>query len=146
MWNLEKMVQTYLQSRYDDTDRRQEEKRTTEDEMFEWHHWLDGHEFEQIPGVGDGQGGLACCSPWDHKESDTTEWLNWTCIIMKGLEQRRTQPRIGAKVHRIQVLVDWSQLGQHHHSALHLGGGLSSCRTQRYIFMYVPWGWTRTLL
>ena len=40
--------------------------------------WLNGHEFEQAPGVGDGQGSLACCSPWGHKESDTTEWLNWT--------------------------------------------------------------------
>ena len=48
----------------------------TEDEMVGWHHRLDGHEFEQVPGVGDGQGGLASCSPWDRKESDTTERLN----------------------------------------------------------------------
>ena len=41
------------------------------------HHWLDGHKFEQAPGVGDGQGSLACCSPWDCKELDTTKWLNW---------------------------------------------------------------------
>ena len=46
--------------------------------MLGWHHWLDGHEFEQAPGVGEGQGSLACCSPWGPKESDTTEWLNWT--------------------------------------------------------------------
>ena len=58
-------------------DWRQEEKGTTEDEMVAWHHWIDGHEFEQAPGVGDGQGSLACCSPWCHKESDKTEWLNW---------------------------------------------------------------------
>ena len=45
----------------------------TEDEMAGWHHQLDGHEFEYAPGVGDGQGGLACCSSWCHKESDTTE-------------------------------------------------------------------------
>ena len=57
-------------------DWRQEEKGTTEDEMIGWHHQLDGHEFEQASGVGDGQGSLACCSPWGHKESDTTEWLN----------------------------------------------------------------------
>ena len=44
----------------------------TEDEMVGGHHQLDGHEFEQALGFGDGQGGLACCSPWDHKESDTT--------------------------------------------------------------------------
>ena len=56
----------------------QEEKGTTEDEMDGWHHWLDGHESEWTPGVGDGQGGLACCSPWGCKELDTTEWLNWT--------------------------------------------------------------------
>ena len=49
-----------------------EEKGATEDEMVGWHHWLDGHEFEQALGVGDGQGGLACCSPWDHKELDST--------------------------------------------------------------------------
>ena len=59
-------------------DWRQEEKWTTEDEIVGWHQWLDGHEFEQALGVGDGQGGLACCSPLGCKESDTTEWLNWT--------------------------------------------------------------------
>ena len=55
-------------------DRRQEEKGTTEDEMVGWHRRLNGHEL--TPGGGDGQGGLACCSPWGHKESDTTERLN----------------------------------------------------------------------
>ena len=55
-----------------------QEKGTTEDEMVWWHHWLDGHEFERAPGVGDGQGSLVCCSPWGRKESNTTEWLNWT--------------------------------------------------------------------
>ena len=59
-------------------DWRQEEKTTTEDEMVGWHHQLDGHEFEQAPGVGDGHGSLACCSPWVRKESDTTQWLSWT--------------------------------------------------------------------
>ena len=59
-------------------DRKQEEKMTTEDEMVGWHHWLNGHGFEQSPGVGDGQGGLACCSPCSRKQSDTTEWLNGT--------------------------------------------------------------------
>ena len=54
-----------------------EEKQTTEDEMIGWHHWLNGHGFGWTPGVGDGQGGLACCS-WVCKESDTTEQLNWT--------------------------------------------------------------------
>ena len=49
----------------------------TEDEMVGWHRGPDGHEFEQAPGVGDGQGGLVCCSPWGHKESHSTEPLNW---------------------------------------------------------------------
>ena len=60
----------------DGKDWRQEEKRTTEDEMIGWHHQLEGHEFEQALGDGEGQGSLVCCSTWDHKESDTTE-LNW---------------------------------------------------------------------
>ena len=59
-------------------DWRQEEKGTTEDEMVRWHHWLNGHEFEQALEVGDVQGSLACYSPWGHEESDTTEGLNWT--------------------------------------------------------------------
>ena len=54
------------------------EKGTTEDEMVGWHHQLNGHEFEYTLGVGDGQGGLACCSSWGCKESDMTERLNWT--------------------------------------------------------------------
>ena len=58
----------------------QEEKGMTEDEMFGWHHRLDGHGFGWTPGVGDGQGGLACCGSWGHKESDMTEWLNWTVV------------------------------------------------------------------
>ena len=56
----------------------QEEKGMTEDKMVGWHQWLYGHEFEQALGVGEGQGGLMCCGPWGHKESDKTEWLNWT--------------------------------------------------------------------
>ena len=62
----------------------QEEKGTTEDEMAGWQHQLCGREFEWTPGIGDGQGGLACCDSWGRKESDTTEWLNWT-------EQRKWQ-------------------------------------------------------
>ena len=56
----------------------QEEKGTTEDEMAGWHHWLDGSESEWTPGIGDGQGGLACCDSWGYKELDMTERLNWT--------------------------------------------------------------------
>ena len=59
----------------------QEEKGMTEDEVVEWHHRLDEHGFGWTLRVGDGQGGLACCDSWSHKESDTTEWLNWTELI-----------------------------------------------------------------
>ena len=55
----------------------QEEKRVTENELVGWHHWLNGHEFEQALGVGDGQGSLACCRPWFCKELDMTEQLKW---------------------------------------------------------------------
>ena len=61
-------------------DWRQEKKETIEDEMVGWHHWLNGHEFEQSSGVGDregSQGSLVCCSLWSCKESDMTEQLNW---------------------------------------------------------------------
>ena len=56
-------------------------RRGQQDEMAGWHHQLDGYEFEWTPVVGDGQGGLACCDSWGRKESDTTEWLNWTELM-----------------------------------------------------------------
>ena len=60
----------------------QEEKGTTEDEMAGWHHQFGGREFEWTLGVGDGQGGLVCCDSWGRKQSETTEWLNWTELIL----------------------------------------------------------------
>ena len=57
-------------------DWKQKEKGTTEDAMVGWHHWLNGHEFERTPGDSEGQNRLVCRSPWGHKESDMTEWLN----------------------------------------------------------------------
>jgi len=62
----------------------QEEKGMTEDEMAGWHHWLDGRESQWTPGVCDGQGGLACCDSWGHKESDRTDWsdLIWSDLIV----------------------------------------------------------------
>ena len=60
---------------------RQEEKGMAEDEMVGWHDWLDGHDFEQDLVVGDGQGNLVCCIPWGHKESNTTERLNWNFYL-----------------------------------------------------------------
>ena len=72
-------------------DWRQEEKGTTEDEMVWWHHWLNGHEFEQTLGVGDGQASLACCSPWGCKEFDTTERLSWTELNNNNKEKRNSE-------------------------------------------------------
>ena len=73
----------------------QEEKGMTEDEMVGWHHWLDGHELEQAPGVGDGQGSLACYNPWGCKELDMTEWLNelnWTWVWASLVTQTVKNP------------------------------------------------------
>ena len=75
-------------------DWRQEEKGSTEDEMVGWHHQIDGHESEQAPGVCDGQGSLACCNPWGHKESDTTEWLNWTHTYFHTLQCWHAKNRV----------------------------------------------------
>ena len=75
-------------------DWRQEEKRMTEDEMVGWYHWLNGHEFEQAPGVGDGQRGLECCSPQDLRESDRTKQLNWTKKCNKSLHGDIRSPRL----------------------------------------------------
>ena len=65
-------------------DWRQEETGTKEDEMAGWHHWLNGHEFEQAPGNSEEQGRLLFCSPWTHKESDMTQWLNTDTMSKKG--------------------------------------------------------------
>ena len=62
-----------------------QEEEMTEEEMFGWHHWLHGREFEQAPGVGDGQGSLACYSPWGYKELHMTEWLNWDELDCKEI-------------------------------------------------------------
>ena len=72
---------------YAGQDWRQEEKGTAEDEIVGRHHWFDGQKFEQALGIGEGQGSLAFCSPWGYKESDMTEWLNWTegCLAILSL-------------------------------------------------------------
>ena len=88
----------------------QEEKGTTEDEMAGWHHQHNGHEFGWTPGVGDGQGGLACCDSWGRKESDTTKRLNWTELNWK----RQWQPTpvlLPGKSHRRKRLVGSSPWG-----------------------------------
>ena len=112
-------------------DWRQEEKGTSEDELIGWHHQLNGHEFEQVSGVGDGQGSLECCGPWGCKESDMAERLNWT------------EHRLGSGVLEISIICllapitlgsmclcsAWS-----HHLLCWGGGGLTFCsRTQRCV-------------
>ena len=71
-----------ISNQLEDTDAgkdwRQGDTGMIEDEVVGWHHQLNGHGFRWTPGVGDGQEGMACCSPWGRKESDMTEWLNWT--------------------------------------------------------------------
>ena len=71
-------------------DWRREEKAMTKHMMVGWHHWLDGHEFKQALGVAEGQGSLACCSPWSCKDSDTTEGPN-SCIIVYKLKEYNTE-------------------------------------------------------
>ena len=99
----------------------QEKKRVTEDEMVGWHHWFNGHEFEQALGVGDRQGGLACCSPWGHKESDMTERLNWLT--------RLTLNSAGAL--QLYFLCSKSDSSVH------------SCRTisKMFTFIFLTWNW-----
>ena len=79
LWPPEEM--THLKRSDAGKDWGQEEKGTTEDEMVGWHHQLNGHGFGWTPGIGDGQGGLACCGSWGHKESDMNEQLSWTELI-----------------------------------------------------------------
>ena len=81
-------------------DWRQEVKGTREGEIVGWHHGFDGHEFEQAPGVGDGQEGLACSRPWGHKESHSTERLNWTELKW---------PEVSGEWESL-VLIVWTQL------------------------------------
>ena len=80
LWSLDAKGQLIRKDPDAGKDWRQEE--TTEDEMVGWHHQLNGYEFEQASGDGEAKGSLACCSPWGHKESDTTERLNNNRILL----------------------------------------------------------------
>ena len=82
-------------------DWRQDKKGTTEDEMAEWHYWLNGHELEKTPRDSDGQGSLACCSPWGHKELDTTEQLNNDDLLSNHLSSSiKTSTYFSISVHK----------------------------------------------
>ena len=129
-------------------DGRREEKGITEDEMVGWHHWCDGHEFEQAPGVGDGQGGLLCCSPWGHRSPTWWTWLWvssgsgwWTGrpgvlwsmgsqrVRLDGLDFEQA-PGVGDGQgglaccgpwgRRETRMSDWAELNCHHLGCLHL--------------------------
>ena len=96
-------------------DWRQEEKRMTEDKMVGWHHQLDGHGFGRTPGVGDGQGGLACFSPWGHKELDATERLDWTEL---------------ARIHRRIIQKSLTDPDSHYGVITHLETDILECEIQ----------------
>ena len=89
-----------------------QEKEMTEDETAGWHHQLDGHQFEQAPGVGDGQWSLACCSPWGCKELDMIEQLNWTELNWAS-EQELVSPSISLSHQKASIsLLSFSIRGQ----------------------------------
>ena len=78
MLKILKIEESFGKGGWDNWIKVEKKKGETEDEMVGWHHWLSGHELQQTPGDSEGQGSLACCSPWGGKESDMTERLNWT--------------------------------------------------------------------
>ena len=98
-------------------DWRREEKGMKEDEMVEWHHWQNGHEFEQAPRVSDRQGSLTCCSSWRHKELDMTEWLKRNVYWRRENPSKQNQWSLVLKLvnymnvreerRNTQVLIDW---------------------------------------
>ena len=86
---------------------RQEEKGMTEDEMIRWNHWLNGHEFEEASGDGEGQGSLVCCSPWGCKELDTTKRLNnKNCHFEQLQKEWQTKSKVRRRKKIIQVNVE----------------------------------------
>ena len=90
----------------------QEEKGMTEDEMVGWHHLLDEHGFGWTPGVGDGQGGLACCDSWGRTESDTTERLNWTELNLVSITELRNVHQILLSMYfRKELKILWLPYG-----------------------------------
>ena len=95
--------------------------------MVGWHHRLHGHEFEQALGVGDGQGGLACCGPWGRKESDTIEQLNNRKILKKKKKKKKDKPSVQSwsSAENLHASFRYSHTKMHntqtHHRHTHLG-------------------------
>ena len=110
---------------YAGRDWEQEENGMTEDEIAGWQYWLDGHESEWTPGVGDGQGGRACWDSWGRKESDMTKWLNWTELNTSGDEWLECEAR-EKREHEITLLPTGSQVVPTTESLC----WMYSCRTQ----------------
>ena len=104
----------------------QEEKGTTEDEMVGWHHRLNGHKFEQAPGVDARQGSQVCCSPWGHKESDTTKQLNWTELFHSTIPSAQ----------KLDTAIPLSKPGD---------SGFSNLFFCRLPFYLIPWSWKNSL-
>ena len=108
MWRTDSLKKTLMLGKIEGGRRR-----GRQDEMVEWHHRLDGPKFEQTPGVGDGQGSLACCSPWGCKELHTTGWLNWTELrppgklhlkILKSMKMIKDEASLNYDVHILIVI------------------------------------------
>ena len=89
MWTADSLEKPLMQ------ERSKSEKKATEDEMFGWYHWFNGHELGQVPEDNEGQGSLVCCSPWGLKESDTTWWLNNN---RKMIKMNKSQLPVGLRV------------------------------------------------
>ena len=102
-WRVDSLEKTLMLGEWG-----QEEKGTAEDEMAGWHHWLNGHESEWTPGVGEGQGGLECCNSWGCKELDMTEWLDWT--ELEGKWRYRHLTEIYRKEKPEKVSGGWLQM------------------------------------
>ena len=121
----------------------QEEKGMTEDEVVGWHHRLDGHESKWTPGVGDGQGGLACCNSWGHKESDTTELLNWTeLMLLRNTKEWITALSYNMDEPQEHYVNEGNQMPKTYIILLHLYEMFRKGRSiETEIRLAIVWGW-----
>ena len=105
--------------------------------MVGWHHWLDGHECNQAVGVHDGQGSLVCCTPWGHKESDTTERLNWTELFLSTyhLKIMESKPMADDAI-CLQYMTGW--IGDLEYTGLGLYYRLTPCQQYQCHYLNFP--------